>query len=851
MPPYFFHNANAPVDDAAAPLPLPSTPAASTVAIEKETKWMPFSLEDNAKIEAAWQAVYVAKSIDGNVIDDTSGRTGVVSVIVGKARLYAVQFKVNNKHAQSLPGPVVAKLVPIYWRPMHDTAHVFRATWFYTSPLTTRRFVTRGRNNEITSTRRYSAKPIVDLRLVENLERGFLEVQPWHAGYHSELRSVKKTGRPAEDKIKFTLSSEFSAVFWPLPVDESDFASRSARSRRADLFTRDIPPKEGVTLADSTSNNRSGFAVLVTERIIVRTFAGRRQGVSKGTSLVLGAVSKHGGPDVRLPGKGIGGVVKRGFDYDDWIAGGGKINQGQWADKEIEHLILVVHGIGQKLSERVETFDFTYAINNFRVLISEQHLSLGISKAPPAVLPVNWRRKINFEEDEITSESGNANGDSSARPSSHRAFSLNDITPPTIPAVRHIISDVLLDIPYYMSKHRPRVLQAVVKEANRIYRLWIRNNPEWKGKISIIGHSLGSVIAADILSRQPTIAPSIYSQTDDVNAVLEFTIRNFFLAGSPVGFFMLLNKANLIPRLLLQGRVKTITSQMPQLGTESGYDQAIVDSEVGFENAGMYGCFATENLFNVIHTSDPIAYRINPCLDASYSERIERAVLTLPPVSVSFWARLFKNGKRAEFLRRRAAEARKRVIDKARHAGRDIASTAAMKFKPSYRAGERIERTREEGKRKGKMSEDERGILEPGSENEQDDNHKSNDDDNLTDLYYSDDDDDDDDDGSFARTRTTITNPTSLSSSGNAESEARDFRHENLIRRRMYMLNENGQLDYILQPTGALENQYISILTAHSGYWESKEFAYLVAVESSRSPGVGNTLEDFQVTMKK
>jgi len=33
---------------------------------------------------------------------------------------------------------------------------------------------------------------------------------------------------------------------------------------------------------------------------------------------------------------------------------------------EVKDLVLVIHGIGQKLSERVESFHFTHAINSFR-----------------------------------------------------------------------------------------------------------------------------------------------------------------------------------------------------------------------------------------------------------------------------------------------------------------------------------------------------------------------------------------------------------------------------------------------------------------------------------------------------
>src|SRR6266576_4701036 len=82
-------------------------------------------------------------------------------------------------------------------------------------------------------------------------------------------------------------------------------------------------------------------------------------------------------------------------------------------------------------------------------------------------------------------------------------YTLKDITPETLPSVRGIISDVMLDIPYYLSReHNPKMTAACIQEANRIYRLWCANNPgfsEW-GRVHLIAHSLGSVMAIDILS---------------------------------------------------------------------------------------------------------------------------------------------------------------------------------------------------------------------------------------------------------------------------------------------------------------------------------------------------------------
>ena len=115
---------------------------------------------------------------------------------------------------------------------------------------------------------------------------------------------------------------------------------------------------------------------------------------------------------------------------------------------------------------------------------------------------------------------------------------------------------------------------------NRTYQLFMRRNPDFEGKVSLYGHSLGSLLSFDILSNQPTerhtvqpsrpksaggidladiandeepkengdgllngkkkelIAPTLYKK-------LDFDAENFFAVGSPIGLFLLLNRRGL------------------------------------------------------------------------------------------------------------------------------------------------------------------------------------------------------------------------------------------------------------------------------------------------------------------
>lgn len=65
--------------------------------------------------------------------------------------------------------------------------------------------------------------------------------------------------------------------------------------------------------------------------------------------------------------------------------------------------------------------------------------------------------------------------------------------------------------------------------------------------------------------------------------------------------------------------------------------------------------------------------------------------------------------------------------------------------------------------------------------------------------------------------------------------ETHDFRSEARAERIFNMLNDNGGLDFMLTPLGGwVDNQYVSMLSAHSGYWDRRDFARVIVVETGR-----------------
>lgn len=230
---------------------------------------------------------------------------------------------------------------------------------------------------------------------------------------------------------------------------------------------------------------------------------------------------------------------------------------------------------------------------------------------------MNWRSTLKLEDGGPNPEPNRRE-----RKSSKNQYTLKDITAESIPAVRNLISDVMLDIPYYLSHHKKQMIAAVIKEANRIFRLWIKNNPGFgeTGRVHLIAHSLGSVMALDILSKQPTSLPKDLNLKSWIprDDMFEFDTKNLFFCGSPAGFFLLLNTAPLLPR---KGRNKP--------GAEGEDISPGIAGEVD-----TYGCLAVDNLYNIMHYNDPIAYRLNACVDVDYAASLQPASV---PSAANSW----------------------------------------------------------------------------------------------------------------------------------------------------------------------------------------------------------------------
>ncbi|GMI06032.1 hypothetical protein TrRE_jg12496, partial [Triparma retinervis] len=187
--------------------------------------------------------------------------------------------------------------------------------------------------------------------------------------------------------------------------------------------------------------------------------------------------------------------------------------------------------------------------------------------------------------------------------------SVESVTLPGVPIVRTIANSIILDVIMYMEGNlREKVLGHVSKEITDIYGGYLGRNQEWGGSISIVGHSLGSVIAWDIADRymqeqgrktDPNSPPAPPAPTQNP-PTLPSSPQSVFLLGSPVGLFL-----------------------------------SIRGSHTSMLGGSIYK--GSTSFYNVIHGSDPVSYRIEPLmLPTTVASTTAPAPAYIPSSSGSF-----------------------------------------------------------------------------------------------------------------------------------------------------------------------------------------------------------------------
>lgn len=722
---WYFHDSPTQLDDPNAPIPtaLQGPPTSNNISdaaldpvfavtssvlgsIAPSSTWQAFSPADvyimNNAIDQ-WNARQA--DLRESQLSNSNENTFKGKVAVGIDRLYEVNFGTMN-------------LDPIYWQRFRVSSNVHCASWFFCSTL----------------------GPI-DPQWEQVLEQAFLEIEPWTETYLAELEAAREVPEAIDRLcVKVLLKQGTHKIKCRVVFNVCLGDDVSGPEEKNNNSAEQAPQKSW----------KQKYCVSPVAHVYLEPGLLSFIPSSPTPAQLISALI-----DGETPAQ-LWFSARRGFLWEQWKKHKNLMDRPSddphFVPEKVTQLVLVLHGIGQKLSERVEGFNFTYAVNilqiNMNKCLSDSNVLRHIPEKHGRILalPVNWRRRLNFDEfrDQNTG---------------CESVHLQDIMMRSIPTVRKLVNDILLDIPYYMSRHKNLFQTAAVKEANRVFDLFIRHNPDFEtiGTVHMLGHSLGSVIGADLLNLQDhrshvSSKDSLYldhdgSQTstssleeeNDASTPsperlqLHFKTYNYFMAGSPLPLFLLMDGANLQSRRLFNQQHPSHEGRYP------------------------YGCFEAHNIYNIMHHSDPVSTFLGPLVSKHYN-----SLLKVPDLPTKKRLRPVSDPVPGIF---------------------DTISAKLPRFSKSKQP------------------------VQPEKEAE----------DEVMPIV---------------------------------ELENRDFEKEYQGETNMYAVNENGQVDWVIPLTASFDNQYLSMLTAHSGYWDNLDFACMIVVECFRKPGRDNTLQVYRAVRR-
>lgn len=538
--------------------------------------------------------------------------------------------------------------------------------------------------------------------------------------------------------------------------------------------------------------------------------------------------------------------------------------EGDYQGRGIEHLVLVTHGIGQRLGLRMDSVNFVHDVNTLRKTIksvysnsadlkalnSELGASLGNCRVQ--VLPVCWRHLIEFPR--RRQRKGEQDLGDNATDEVDQYPSLEDITVEGVAFVRSLISDLALDVLLYQSAYREEISRVVVAETNRILKLFRERNPEFKGKIHLMGHSLGSAIYFDVLCRQREsrplddtrhplrIWPSSHSRPEvkpkDEELEFDFDTQDFFCLGSPVGLFQ-----------MLKGR--TIAARHPLHGLPSESPLQLEDADDMFsaatEGTGLDGMSSINGssfsvsspkvgqLFNIFHPSDPISYRMEPLISPAMASLKPQ---TLPYTKKGLFGNVAPQGLTgisakvgqsvSDFWSRASAGIASNILNRSLGiSNEEVSRLTAESHAAQASSGDKKTATGAEASVRSEQVDDEQQLDERkrriagdaarGRRASDDVNPVTLIDDELETLY-----------SSFQK------RGRGRDSSAERADKMLRFNDESRRARKMRMeegkvraLNRNGRVDYSIQE-GALDFNPINTIASHMSYWSDEDVNHFV-----------------------
>jgi len=309
----------------------------------------------------------------------------------------------------------------------------------------------------------------------------------------------------------------------------------------------------------------------------------------------------------------------------------------------VKHLIFVIHGIGETMFSKPDISfpSLLQKTNEMRAYMEEKQIKdwrkacefavKNNEEIPPVpsrieLIPIEWFDQLHNEN-------------------SMWVKSLQTITLPTIPALRGLANDVILDVLFYMTPtFCQSVLENVTNQICMFQKKFLQVHPEFEksgGVYSLMGHSLGSIIAWDLLAlKKATVGSNMSSDqgirfddgaasfaaqeelasqdygakgawgptlTGPIGNIIPFKPEHTVFLGSPVGMFLTLRGAH-------------------------GVFEKLIDADEGLLPPSTSSfALPTQQLYNIFHPSDPVAYRIEPLLLSTTSDDVPPPLYLTPP----------------------------------------------------------------------------------------------------------------------------------------------------------------------------------------------------------------------------
>jgi hypothetical protein len=360
---------------------------------------------------------------------------------------------------------------------------------------------------------------------------------------------------------------------------------------------------------------------------------------------------------------------------------------------------------------------------------------------------------------------------------------LTPITLPSIPKLRHFTNDTMVDVLLYASPvYCQKIVDTVASEMNRMYNLFVERNQNFKGKVALAGHSLGSVILFDLLAHQKSFSDEKV-QENLPHGVQPINLNEEDSSDKP--------KSYGLGEGISDGGIN-LTKTPSYTVVSGGTGQPFINyPQLAFKPAGFFamgspiGMFLTVRgldklgpnfhfptcpaFFNIFHPYDPVAYRMESLVDDSFN---------LPPQVIPH----HKGRKRfhlelKDTVTRVSADLKNKVLESLRSTWNTVSQLTSFGRTESTNLGTETSGKTPDDWHQSQVIENKGGIDPP----EQDTSEP---------VYIG-------------------------------------------------MLNGGSRIDYVLQesPVEVL-NEYLFALTSHVCYWESEDVSLLLLKELYSTVGI-------------